>query len=875
MVAARYSARLLERDHELDLLRRAWRDASAGRGSTWLICAEAGGGKTRLAHELIHDSGVQALWGAAEPVAPPEPYLALKRALSGFEPASSRDQSIANVLAQLERKSAAGPLLCVLDDLHFADEGTVAVLVRLCNECRSHPWLIVGTLRPGEGSAALQTAVTETLAQRQVSRLDLAPLSREAVAVLVTAVRDRRDSEVDVDGIYRDSGGNPWFAEALARGNSAIATARDRLLLRLDRLENAIPGACAALAALAPASRPLPHPLAADVCGGDSPALRHVLLGLRDAGVLVEEPLGWGFRHELLRRSLLDGMIAADRADAHRALAEALERREAGAAELAMHFAAAGDPRGVEWALRAAREASAVDAHDEALAQLQRALAYDLAVEQRREILRFAAMEAFRLGRFAEAQRLNEDGIALPGGEPETISLLHQRAANAARLHGEIRAAGAHMDAAEQVLSDRPVSFQKANVALARALQYTVQVLPDRATEAIERAQAMARELTDPARALRIELEARSYLVLTLLDRGDPAAYHIFEQLLRAPSAGRNDASDLVIARINTFIASVLSLFHDEADRLRDDLLEGIRRQELGWLPWADPHYALELVQLGRYEEARELARSLTPPRPGSVEHSTLRCATILCEARAGSLDRARVLLRSVEPVDAYRHKALTGLATLDLALIEPEAETTEPARAIYEQADRRRFARVGGVAAVALALAGLEPPGRPAWLAEDSPLGVFWEWAAGIAAHDAAALRSVSARLAAMRCPYEAALALRDAGDLTESYKALGELDATNARRQVAMLLRATTQRIPRRSRAALAEDGLTPTEREVCRLVADGASNRDIAEQLGVSVRTVESHLARIYPKTGQRGRVALAVWWRERSGATGGEG
>ncbi|HEY7294722.1 MAG TPA: LuxR C-terminal-related transcriptional regulator [Dehalococcoidia bacterium] len=872
MVSARYTSRLLEREQELTLLQQAWRETRAGRGSLWLLCAEAGGGKTRLAAELSRESGARTLWGAAEPVSPPEPYLALKRALPGFAPATSRERSIADLLVQLDLAAERGALLCVLDDLHFADEGTIAVLVRLALACRERPWLILATLRPGEGSAALQTAVTELVAQGQARRLDLAPLSPAGVAALVAAVHRRQDPEIDAGQIYRDSGGNPWFVEALARGNSAIAAARDRLLLRLDRLEHAIPGACTVLAALAPASHPLPHPVAADLCGGDGRELRRVLLGLRDAGVLVEESLGWGFRHELLRRSLLDGMIAPDRADAHRALAEALERREAGAPQLAMHYAAAGDPRAAPWALRAAREASAVDAHAEALEQLHRALACDLAVEERRTTLRFAAAEAFRMGRFAEAQELNEAGIALPDGEPEAVSLLHQRAANAARLQGRLRAAGDHMDAAEQLLADRPASFQKANVAVARALQYTVQVRPDRAIAAIERALALARELRDPARALRIESEARAYLVLTLLDRGDPSAFQIFERLLEAPGRGHNYAADMVIARINTYSASVFSLFHHEAERLREELLDGIRRQELGWLPWADPHRVLELVQRGRYGDARALAHTLMPPQPGSVERSTLLSASVLCEVRAGSLERARALLREADPIDAYRHQALLALAALDLALVEPDAAAAELAQEAYTEAERRQYARLAGVAALVQALAGLAPPPRPGWLAAAAPLGLFWDWASGIAAADGAALLTVSARLAAMDCPYEAALALRDAGDLAAAYKALGGLGATNARRQVAMLLRSREQRIPRRSRAAVEEDGLTPTEREVCRLVAAGANNRAIAAQLSVSVRTVESHLARIYPKTGQRGRVALAVWWRERSGDRG---
>lgn len=130
MVAAKQPARLLER--KLALLRGAWLDACAGRGSAWLLCAEAGGGKTRLAREFARSANADLLWGAAEPVSPPEPYLAISRALPGFEPAAARAASIARAVALLEERAAAAPVLCVLDDLHFADEGTIAMLVRLC-----------------------------------------------------------------------------------------------------------------------------------------------------------------------------------------------------------------------------------------------------------------------------------------------------------------------------------------------------------------------------------------------------------------------------------------------------------------------------------------------------------------------------------------------------------------------------------------------------------------------------------------------------------------------------------------------------------------------------------------------------------------------
>jgi predicted ATPase len=151
MTSATYSTRLLERERELGLLRRAWLEAKAGRGAAWLLSAEAGGGKTRLAHELARLAGARVLWGAAEPVTPPEPYLAVTRAIPDFTPAPTRAESVARALELIERAGGSEPILCVLDDLHFADEGTVAVLVRLCGACASHPWLLLATLRPGEG----------------------------------------------------------------------------------------------------------------------------------------------------------------------------------------------------------------------------------------------------------------------------------------------------------------------------------------------------------------------------------------------------------------------------------------------------------------------------------------------------------------------------------------------------------------------------------------------------------------------------------------------------------------------------------------------------------------------------------------------------
>lgn len=80
--------------------------------------------------------------------------------------------------------------------------------------------------------------------------------------------------------------------------------------------------------------------------------------------------------------------------------------------------------------------------------------------------------------------------------------------------------------------------------------------------------------------------------------------------------------------------------------------------------------------------------------------------------------------------------------------------------------------------------------------------------------------------------------------------------------------LLRDAGQRAPRRSAAALVPLplralGVTAREHEVLLLVAAGATNREVAERLHLSPRTVETHVARLLAKTGASGRAALADW------------
>ncbi|MGI8552463.1 MAG: response regulator transcription factor [Dehalococcoidia bacterium] len=422
------------------------------------------------------------------------------------------------------------------------------------------------------------------------------------------------------------------------------------------------------------------------------------------------------------------------------------------------------------------------------------------------------------------------------------------------------------MDAAEHELEGRPPSYQMGYLAAARVLQAAVQLYPDRVATAADRAFGIVCALPNVQEAAELQIEIQAFRMVSLLDCGDPAGFTLLDEVEHYAASSPRPATEETSALLNAYMGSVIALYQQQADDLFDRFSQANQRFELGWLARAEPYRLLEFVQCGRYEEARQLFITVTAPLPGTMEAAVFAYAEALRELRSGSLARARGLLDAIGGVPLLQVRALQGLARLELALLEDDPALAELARRLYERTEPRRYARAAGFAAVGLASAGQSAPPVPAWLAESSPPHVFWDWALGIADSDTRLLREVSQRLSAMMLPYEAALALRDAGDLNPAYRAFSELGAVTARQQTAARLRASDQRVPRHTHAALQRGGLTDTEREVTAQLAVGSTNEAIADRLGISVRTVEAHLTHIYQKIGRRGRVALAAWWRE---------
>ncbi|WP_194410502.1 LuxR family transcriptional regulator [Microbacterium cremeum] len=230
--------------------------------------------------------------------------------------------------------------------------------------------------------------------------------------------------------------------------------------------------------------------------------------------------------------------------------------------------------------------------------------------------------------------------------------------------------------------------------------------------------------------------------------------------------------------------------------------------------------------------EAYDLARTAgVDPQPGA--------ALLLLDAGDPVAARS-ALTAALAPRDALSRVRLLRAAT-EIALACDDRTGADAAAAELREAAER-----------------LRSPGFAAWSAHADGM-------LALASRDApaalAALRRAEASFRADRQPYELArvlLLLSQAHELAGD-AATAHVAATEAHDILARL------GVPEDRDEPVVDAGpLTPREREVLALVAQGAPNRRVAEQLFISEKTVSRHLANIYVKIGVGSRTAAAAWW-----------
>jgi DNA-binding CsgD family transcriptional regulator len=795
------------------------------------------------------------------------------------------------------------PLMLALDDAQFADRSSLQCLVYLAARCQELPVLLALTVRTDESSA-----VDELLAALRgtgdATVIAPAPLSEEGVSTLV---HDRLDQAAGSDfcgACARATGGNPFLlgellADLAAREMPASVenaelvdqvspeSVRRVVLGRLERLGTDAVALAQAVAVLEHAS----VNEAAGLARMDQKAAVGAADQLLSAGILTAEPLT--FVHPLLRMAVYEQIPPARRADDHRRAALALAAAGGSALAVGSHLLRAspsGDQEIVELLTQAATAAHAGGDLDAAIALLRRALA-----EPPDRPFRGAV-----LGQLGQMEALAHDPACVEHlGEALVVTEQPAERVAVAMALGEVLVwgGGRSLEAYEmltQVLDafgpelDAPLQATLETLRMATA---SVDVrLVSKVAEQRERLRALADASGPYGRGLKIFDACWSA-------QTEGPGVRWWERLEEGLDSGRFVAQQTGGSPVVIYAALVLVL-SDEVERA-EALLADIRADarargsiisHLVDLSWG----AFLRLRCGELSTAAEDAReALELARRVDANWVEIWMVACLCEAlrEQGELEAASELIESVALEDALGTSATLhallargrlraalgdregairdlGLARDSVIVNNPSFVPLRSTLATVVAASDRELARE-------LAELGLE---RARELGQNRGIGVALRANARLVGgsdgisqlrESVELLRNSPARLELAYSLVELGGALRRAGRRTAARDPLREGLALAQRCGAVMLADAAHQELivsgarPRRDQLA-GPEALTPSERRVAELAAAGMQNREIAQALFVTTKTVGTHLAHIYQKLGLSGQQA-----RERLG------
>ena len=736
---------IVGRDDALAGLSTAVLSAREGRRTAVLVSGSAGIGKTALLRAALASvEGVDLAWGTCVAGGSAPGYWPWTQAMNGLVRAVGRERArevagadTALVAALVPALGDAGqleasergrmllldattawlnalatdrPVVLVLDDVHWMDESSLALLELVLQDPRPAPVCLLAAFRHDDIRGPAQSRLARLVAQADHVRLG--GIDRAATAALVERVIGGPVSGDTVDAVFRRAGGHPFFTRELALA-AAAGTAAERVP---DAVQEAVNRRVAALspaaqdvlraAAVAGVSL-LPDVLTA-VTGHPADVVAGATVEAAAAGVLVREDTGLRFAHDLFREALADALGAHDVCRLHLAVAQALEQRSArggdvAAAEVARHHLGAlpvGDVHAaVVWALRAAQLDRTASALDDAAARLRRLRAAvadaGLALDDADtvDVLLAEADLLARIGRPSDARGLVRAARATADRSGDTARVTQAALAAAALgstfatrrddVVAELETALAAVGSADAGLEARLTA------ALARELQHSVPEQRARAGPLTEHALARGRTVDDPD-VLAACLLARHDVLWTPGQAAERALVAAELVELTRDAGERERQAEALLLHANALLESGSAAFAPTLDQalalveelgqprhlytletrraclalMRGDLEEGAARidrsVQLGRRlrePDTDNvrmSQRLELVRArGDAQELRAFAAEAVAHWTGAPVHAHAVAAGFC--ARAGDLDGARHHVAAVADVGTWR----------------------------------------------------------------------------------------------------------------------------------------------------------------------------------------------------------------------------
>jgi DNA-binding CsgD family transcriptional regulator/tetratricopeptide (TPR) repeat protein len=911
------------RDRELRLLADRVAAVSNGQSGVVLVAGAAGAGKSRLlaeAAELARESGMCVYAAAADPASEVVQFAPLFDALlQGDEPVldapvlrelSAREEPrfwlLEELHHRLEQVAAAHPLAIAVDDLQWADAGTLLALRALPARLSAHKILWLLGHRPGAASATARSLIAGG-----ATTIRLGPLSGPAVAAVAQDVLGAPPAP-DVLEALRGVTGSPFLLvellrELLDEGLVAIGDGRARLTgtgarvgLRdhvvAQQVERLSPAAREVLEIASVLGRRfsvdqlsllLEHPPA-----GLLPPLRELL----SAELLVDDAEGLTFRHELVRDALERALPQTMRRALRRRAVTLMLERDVSPAEVApllLEVAEAGDAGAVAALRRAAGEAASTTP-DMAATLSRRALQLMPAGDPERTRV---ASETVALlsaaGRPAEARAVADRALE-QAPEPQAEAILRLQLAQVSVQH-------AGRDVARQsrralALPGLPASL-RLHLRVTRTLGYLMTGAFEEASATAADDLADARADGDPGAEVAA-LNAYSALCFhrhryqDALDHADAA--QALAERSGPPALGQ--CPDVWAAWLRSALGRPGEALPRTRAGLRSAQRDGRVADVRAWLACR----STVLLTAGRLSDARAGAEALMATAdglgPGAVATNTAgyllgrvalhtgdRAAVerAAAAARAMRADASISLRRTGEWLaaliahadgDTERAMGILGPAVAALGRLAPTLNTPQDP---FELMSLLRLARDAGEPAQAKAIAE-EIERRSSSNSGFSLHARLARHARAVLDGDGDTLRESTEDLTSMPWPLAAAGLLEDAaGVLAGSdagmavvrldaalavYSAAGaERDAARVRRRLREL---GVRRRRNHRRPASHWGGLTESELSVVQLVAGGATNRETADRLFLSTHTVSTHLRHAFSKLGIRSRVELAV-------------
>lgn len=457
---------LVGRERELAEAHTLWGRAASGEGQALFVSGEPGIGKTRLVRELVeiaqttgarvladgcHVEGdppyapLAAMMRAAfeDPSGPDLPEFILADLLTlaphlrphyphilpnpPLDPQFEQQRVFDSFTAWCEMLAAQTPLLLLVEDVHWADGGTLALLRHLARRARKAQLLLVMTYRDTEveldQAHPLNAVLHDLNRERLAQPIRLIRLSREHTRDLLAAMLSTAGDITSefLDSLYRETEGNPFFIEEVCKGlieqgklYHAGGTWR-RADMRTIFIPQSVRGAILARVERLPAPAQEVLRLAAilgrefdfetlqaasrgeALSSLDEDALIAALERAERAQLIGEAPragrLTFTFAHALIPFALRENLSGLRRQRLHRRVAAAIESLRPNDIEaLAYHFAAAGERgQAIEYSRLAARRAEALYAYEAAMQHLETAL--DLMEAGEQDETRLALLE--------------------------------------------------------------------------------------------------------------------------------------------------------------------------------------------------------------------------------------------------------------------------------------------------------------------------------------------------------------------------------------------------------------------------------------------------------------------------------------------------